>query len=189
MVRSREILFYRNLLPVENAQYYRHLQRLDGTDRSARFFMPMTDSALANHCQEINWLTTEIVVCFVDCAVRGAVEVCRSPRLPWSNAELAISVEKPFQGRGIGSELTQRALVIARNRLARRATMLFLNDNARVRSLVRRYGAELAASCGELTANFALPLPGPASVLRECWQLLSCYRLGQHRLELSPAAA
>lgn len=189
MVGTREILFYRNLLPVEAAQYCRHLQRLDAADRSARFFTAMTDSALARHCQQITWFTTEIVACFVDGTMRGAAEVCRDPYLRREHAELAISIERPFQGRGIGSELTQRALVMARNRLVRRATMLFLNDNARIRSIVRRYNAELNTDCGELTADFALPAPGPVSVLRECWQLLSCYRLGQLRLETSPSTA
>ena len=190
MVSPREIVFYRNLMPVETAQYCRHLQRLDQTDRSARFFMTMTDSALANHCRQINWITTEIIACFVNGTMRGAIEVCRDPQFRWSHAELAISVEKPFQDRGIGSELTQRALVMARNRLVRRASMLFLNDNTRMRSIVRRYGAELSVSFGELTADFALPIPGPVSILRECWYLLSCFRLGQRRrLDPLPTAA
>jgi GNAT superfamily N-acetyltransferase len=187
MVGTREILLYRNVLPLETNQYCRHLQRLDGANRSARFFRAMSDDALARHCKRITWFSTEILACFVDGTMRGAVEICRAPRPPGGHAELALRVERSFQGRGIGSELTRRALVMARNRLVKRASMLFLNDNARVRSLARRHNAALIASCGELTAEFALPAPGPVSVLQECWQLLSCCHFGQLRLRLSPS--
>jgi GNAT superfamily N-acetyltransferase len=189
MVVTREILVYRNLLPVETAPYCRHLERLDAVDRGARFFRAMTDSALVRHCQQITWFTTQIVACFVDGTMRGALEVCRDPDLRKGHAELAISVERPFQGRGIGTDLTQRAVVMARNRLVQRATMLFLSDNARVRSIARRYNAELSTSYGELTADLTLAAPSPVSVLRECWQTLSCYRLGQLRLGLFPSTA
>ena len=182
MVGTREVLLYRSILPVETTQYRQHLQRLDAAERGARFFAVMSDDAIARHCKQIKWFATEIIGCFVDGTMRGAVEICRASPLTGGHAELAISVEKTFQSRGIGSELLGRALVIARNRLVTQASMLFLSDNTRVRSLARRHNADLTDSCGELTANFALSVPWPVSLLRECLQRLLCYQLGQQQL-------
>ena len=179
MVGTREIVFYRNVLPAETTEYCRHLQRLDAQDRSARFFLAISDAALAHHCDRISWSTTEIVACFVDGTLRGAIEICRGAYPRRNHAELATSVEKSFQGRGIGTELTQRALVAARNRFIRRASMVFLGDNVRVRSLVRRHRPILTAISSELTAEFLIPAPSPVSALRECWQLFSCCHFGR----------
>jgi RimJ/RimL family protein N-acetyltransferase len=82
-------------------------------------------------------------------------------------AELAVSVEAPFRGRGVGTELCRRLLVRARNRLIARVHMLCLLDNRRVQRIARGLGGALAFHPGEVEAEIGLPWPQPFSLAEE----------------------
>jgi len=82
-------------------------------------------------------------------------------------AELAVSVEAPFRGRGVGTELCRRLLVRARNRLIARVHMLCLLDNRSVQRIARGLGGALAFHPGEVEAEIGLPWPQPLSLAEE----------------------
>ncbi len=155
---------YRKLLPAEHHRYPGHLLRLDRNDRYARFTGTVSDSVVERHCARLDWGLTTIVGCFHQGELRGAVELC-TDRLIWPNhAELAISVEKPFQEQGVGSALVRRALTIARNRRIERVHMLCLPDNRRMRALARRFGGTMEVDGGEVAIAIALPPPNQFSI-------------------------
>ena len=82
-------------------------------------------------------------------------------------AELAVSVEAPFRGRGLGTELCRRLVVRARNRFVGKVHMLCLLDNRHVQRIARGLGGALTFHPGEVEAEVGLPWPAPPSVAEE----------------------
>lgn len=158
---------YRKLLPAERHRYPGHLLRLDRTDRYARFTGTVSDAVIERHCTTIDWGRTLVVGAFHQGELRGAVELC-TDRLLWPDeAELAVSVEKPYQEQGVGTALVRRALTIACNRRIKRVHMLCLADNRRMRALARRCGGSVEQDGGELDIAIALPPPTQFSLALE----------------------
>ena len=82
-------------------------------------------------------------------------------------AEIAVSVEAPFRGRGLGTELCRRLVVRARNRFVGKVHMLCLLDNRRVQRIARGLGGALTFYQGEVEARLEPPWPDPASAAEE----------------------
>ncbi|HYG88858.1 MAG TPA: GNAT family N-acetyltransferase [Azospirillum sp.] len=159
----------RKLLPAERHRYREHLLRLDRADRYSRFSGTVSDEVIKRHCAAIDWRPM-VVGCFDQGELCGAVELC-TDRLVWPNqAELAVSVEKPFQEQGVGSALVHRMLTIARNRRIERVHMLCLAENRRMRALSRRFGGHMELDGGELTVTFDLPPPNQFSLALESFE-------------------
>ena len=82
-------------------------------------------------------------------------------------AELAVSVERPFQNRGIGTALLRRLVVSARNRLIDRIHMVCLIENGRAVRMARRLDGVLRFRDGEAEAVIEPPWPTPWTWLEE----------------------
>ncbi|HYH36923.1 MAG TPA: GNAT family N-acetyltransferase [Azospirillum sp.] len=161
---------YRKLLPQERHRYPGHLLRLERRDRYARFTGTVSDAVIERHCATLDWGRTTVVGAFHQGELRGAVELC-TDRLLWPHeAELAVSVETPFQGQGVGTALVRRALTIARNRGIAKVHMLALADNRRMRALARRFGGALVLDGGELAMAIGLPPPNQFSLALEAFE-------------------
>src|SRR5262249_26719335 len=126
---------YRKLLPTEAGQFSRHLLALSLPDRRMRFQGAVSDYGVERRCRRLDWFRMVAVGFFVDGRLRGVAEVCFDRSLWPREAEIAVTVETPWQGRGIGTELTRRAVMVARNRGAARVTMLCLVENQRMRRI------------------------------------------------------
>lgn len=160
---------YRTLLPAERHRYSGHLLRLDRADRYARFTGTVSDSVIERHGRTLDWGPTTVVGCFHGGELRGAVELC-TDRLIWPNhAELAVSIEKSLQEKGVGTALVRRALTIARNRGVERVYMLCLAENRRMRALARRFDGTMELDGGELTIAITLPPPNQFSLALEAF--------------------
>jgi GNAT superfamily N-acetyltransferase len=83
------------------------------------------------------------------------------------SAEAAISVERAFEGRGIGTELLHRMLPIARNRGITRAQMLCLPENHRVQRIVRKLQPKVSHGADQIECEIALTPPDPLSIAAE----------------------
>ncbi|WP_035692996.1 GNAT family N-acetyltransferase [Azospirillum halopraeferens] len=160
----------RKLFPAEWDRYERHLLRLDPHSRLMRFAGNTSDAAITQRCRTLDHGRTVIVGCFVQGELRGAVEIAVDRTLWPRDAELAFSLEAPFQGLGLGAVLMERALTIVRNRRIRRIHMLCLHENRRMRALVRRFGGALTFDGGELLAVFDLPPPNHLSLAVEAME-------------------
>ena len=65
----------RRLLPSEAAKLGGHLARLSSEERTLRFMGAMSDEAVRDHCERIDWFRT-VVIGFFDAGVlRGAAEL------------------------------------------------------------------------------------------------------------------
>jgi GNAT superfamily N-acetyltransferase len=160
----------RKLLPSDGSAYLDHLLRLDPADRQFRFGGGLGDAAVRAHCERIDWFRAAILGWFDEGGVLRAAAELRFDGTPppVRVAELALSVERGWQGHGIGGELLRRAIILARNRGIRRVTMLCLAENRRMRRLAGRFAdGGLQAEGGQIEAAIPVPPPTPSSVIAE----------------------
>lgn len=76
-------------------------------------------------------------------------------------------MEAPHQDVGIGSELTRRAVTIARNRGLRELYMVCLRENGRMQHIARKVGATVVLAGVEAEGRVALPHADPISLWQE----------------------
>lgn len=160
------MILFRRLARSELSSYRDHLLRLSPGDRRARFCGALGEAAVEAHCAAIEGRRTILIGCFAGGGLKAAGELCfDGPASP--GAELALSVDSAFQGRGIGAALARRALTIARNRAIREVRLLCLADNARMKALIRKVGGSLHIEDGEVAGTVALSWPDQLSLLQE----------------------
>ncbi|SDF79942.1 Acetyltransferase (GNAT) family protein [Limimonas halophila] len=157
----------RRLWPPERPLLEAHLLRLDACDRRMRFCAPTGDDAIRRYVHAIDWMNSDVVGCFLDGELRGAAELVRMPGAAVTTAEASVSVERAVRGRGLGTALVGRLLLIARNRVVRRVEMLCLAENAMMRRIARRHGGEITHDNGQLASRIATPWPSLSSLLEE----------------------
>src|SRR3954465_8227966 len=157
----------RRLPPGERALLPGHFLRLSAEDRHLRFGGLAGEDRVRAYCARLDRPLAVVLGYFVDGVPRavGELKPIAGTRPP--AAELAVSVEAPFRGRGVGTELCRRLLVRARNRLIARVHMLCLLDNRRVQRIARGLGGALAFHPGEVEAEIGLPWPQPFSLAEE----------------------
>ena len=162
--RKRMCLFIRQLTPSELPNYLEHLLRLDSADRRMRFGFQIGDTGLRAHVQRIDLRTGHILALFDDLDVVAAAHIERASD---DVAEFAFSVDRERRGRGVGSELFDRAVLWARNRGIRRAIVYCLNENQAMRHIARKAGGQMTVSAGETEGRLELLPATPLSLLVE----------------------
>jgi ribosomal protein S18 acetylase RimI-like enzyme len=113
-----------------------HLLRLDPEQRSFRFGRAVADEWVERYARGTDWLRSVILGCWIAGELRGVGEIKLLDQAWPRSAEAALSVERRFEGRGIGTELFHRGLVLARNRGIARVSMLSRPENLRVRHII-----------------------------------------------------
>jgi RimJ/RimL family protein N-acetyltransferase len=159
----------RKLLRSERAKVREHFLRLDRDDRHLRFFGHVGDTFIEAYCEKI--LSTGYVVlgCFIEGELRAVGELRQSGR-PWQPvAEIAITVEKPFQNQGIGTELLRRLIGLARNRAIKTLHLFCLLDNVRMQRVAKKLGGSLKYAEGEVEARIDPPWPTYWSLMEEAF--------------------
>ena len=157
----------RRLWGFEHRKVRAHLLRLDREDRVLRFGGYVSDAQIEAYCDRLDWRRAVIIGYLVDGEVRGLGEL-QPIAEGWSRAaEAALSVERPFQNRGVGTELLRRLIVIARNRSIGALHMLCLLENGKVLRMARKLGAKLTFDQGEAEGRLALPWPNHLTLLLE----------------------
>lgn len=158
---------FRKLLSSEVKELQNHYLRLERSDRTLRFFSGVSDGVIVARCQHMDWRRAYIVGAFVEGVLRGVAELQLETPLMSRHGELAVSVEKPWQGHGMGTELLRRALVIARNRAVRTLTMACLLDNQPMQRVARKFAGALQLRDGTVEADIAMPFPSYFSLWQE----------------------
>jgi GNAT superfamily N-acetyltransferase len=139
--------------------YCAHLLRLDPESRRNRFAGTVSDAYIRSYAQAANFADAVIHGFFVEGVLRGIAEL---RPLPGDEAETALSVEKQWQGRGVGAALLKRTLGAARNRGTKLLKITCLPENRRMRRLARKFNADLKVAFGVVTGK----LPVPAGLLK-----------------------
>lgn len=159
--------FIRTIRPWERARLREHLLRLEPEGRRMRFHVPIKDSAIERFVDRLSWWRSINVGYFEDGALRGSAQLVWSDD-PWRDGvEFAIAVEPAWRGRGIGSALMDRALILARNRGLEKLTMTCLRENEAMRALARHFEARLTFEANEVEGRLRLPWPSQATLAQE----------------------
>lgn len=158
---------FRKLLPAEMHHYKAHLLRLDRADRHMRFGCTVSDAVIEQHCLRLEWRNTIVIGFFEDGQLRAASEMRHDGQPFPRRAELAFSVERGWQSRGIGSELMRRGLTIARNRGIRIVDVVCLAENGRMRALAAKFAKKVTVEHGEVGVSIALDMPNHVTLFLE----------------------
>lgn len=158
---------FRKLWPRDAAAFTAHLLRLDPEQRALRFGHVVADDWLAVYGTRTDWVRSVTLGCWIAGDLRGVMELKRLGPFWSRSAEIALSVERAFESRGIGTELLKRGLVIARNRGIASAHMLCLPENHGVRRMVRTLQPQLTFTGDQIECEIELDPPDPLSVTSE----------------------
>ncbi len=159
----------RKLLVGDAPALQAHLMRLDPDSRTERFHGYISDEAVENYCRGINWLEDLLLGWFEDGELRAVAHLAVLPKRWPREGELALTVERDWQERGIGTELCRQTLLSARNRMIGRVCMICLMENARMRKIVRRLEGSLVYLDGGAEGEVQLPPPNSLSLWQEAF--------------------
>jgi GNAT superfamily N-acetyltransferase len=146
-----------------------HLLRLDPASRHSRFGGGVSDDFIRNYVELSKDLDTVLHGFLADGTLRGVAELRLLGRNFPREAEVALSIEKPWQRHGVGVALLERTLLSARNRGVKLLHLACLADNRPMQQLVRKFGAELTFERGSVDGALATRRPTLLSLMRESY--------------------
>lgn len=159
----------RKLLPGDRDRLAGHLLRLDPQSRQDRFAGTVSDRSIEDYVRGLGLADDLLLGWFEAGALRATGHLALAPG-PWPReAELALTVEKPWQDRGIGTALCCDLLVAARNRLVSRVWLVCLMDNIRIQRIVRKLEGTLLHQPGTVEGEIRLPPPDGLSLWQEAY--------------------
>lgn len=155
----------RQLRPSDLPRFRGHLLRLDAASRRDRF-NGVTDDSFIERYVERSFVDGTTVIGYVEedrgeARVLGAAELHERAEESEPTAEIAFSVERHLQGRGLGARLFERLIAQARGAGYTRLLVTTHPQNAAMRALARRYDAELTFENGETVGTVHLDPPAP----------------------------
>jgi len=141
-----------DVLPGELADWRRalakHYRRLGSTSRQQRFMSVLPNSSLKTIADRAS---PDIVLGIeVDGRVVGVLEIFKGED---AHAEIGISVEDAYQGKGFGKALFLDGLAKAEQLGVRTADLYFASENLGIRSLVSSAGGEILQRGAECEAH------------------------------------
>lgn len=146
---------YRRLDAGDARRLRAHLLRLHPDDVHNRFMGAKHRTLITRYVRAIDWQTALIIGCFFGRSMRGACELYPIDK---RRGEIAVSVERRFQRRGIGREMLSRTLLLARNRGMVEFEFRCFTHNGKMRGLVRGFDGKVDIEAMEATAVIhALP--------------------------------
>lgn len=162
----------RRLWPSDSGAVQAHFLRLDPETRANRFMAAVSDRTALAYAERAFANEGLMYGAFVDGTLRGLGELRPAGRYGMAlrlgtKAEAAFTVERDFRRHGVGSTLFRRVVGAARNRGVTELHVRCLNDNAPMRRLAARLGAELKLVGPETDGTMRLDRPTPVSLWYE----------------------
>lgn len=157
----------RKLWPTESDKFRDHLLRLDKETRRLRFAHGVSDAFIEDYASHMSEMGSIVFGYFIDGEMRGAAELRKLGDVWGSEAEAAFSVEKPFQEKGVGTELMGRIIRSARNRGVHQLYMSCLAENGKMQTVARKHEADLRFEYGEVVGEIVPNSPDYFSVMAE----------------------
>jgi RimJ/RimL family protein N-acetyltransferase len=159
----------RKIAAAESLQLQKHLIRLDPESRRMRFGAIVRDHHVKRFIETLNWSTSIHLGYFDRGQLCGAAHLVSFDQCDAPGVEYAVSVEAPHQNAGIGTELTRRAVTIARNRGLRELYMVCLRENARMQHIAHKVGATVILAGIEVEGRVTLRQADPVSIWQEAF--------------------
>lgn len=157
----------RQLRPSDLPRFRDHLLRLDPESRRDRFNGVTDDNFIVSYAERCFADGTTVVGYVAGGMVLGAAELHERSEEAEPTAEIAFSVARVLQHRGIGSKLFERLIMQARGLGYTRLRVTTHPQNAAMKALARRFNASLNFVSGETVgvidlgepASFGIELP------------------------------
>lgn len=147
----------------EQPQFAAHLLRLDADSRRDRFNGPTSDAFVTDYAKRSFHDGTLVIGYVEDGEVLGAAELHERPEDDEPTGEIAFSVERRLQHRGLGGLLFARLVESARAFGYERLLVTTHPQNEAMKRLARRFNASLRFADGETLGEIRLepapPLP------------------------------
>jgi GNAT superfamily N-acetyltransferase len=157
----------RKLWVGESAALRDHLLRLDPESRRSRFGSPVNNFFIEHYASRALSADSIVHGLFVDGTLRAVAEL-RVYGKPFPfDAEAAFSVERPWQGRGIGTLLLERTILAAKNRHIRTIYLNCLAENRRMQAVAKKHEAHLHIRADEVIGEVVNTGADPISIVRE----------------------
>jgi RimJ/RimL family protein N-acetyltransferase len=150
----------RQLRPSDLEKFRQHLMRLDAESRHDRFNGITNDAYLSAYAERSFHDGTTVIGYVEDDKVLGAAELHERPDLPEPTGEIAFSVERELQHRGIGSALFERLIANALGLGYEKLRVTTHPGNLAMKALARKFDAHL--SFENLETVGVIDLGGPA---------------------------
>jgi RimJ/RimL family protein N-acetyltransferase len=157
----------RRLWPTETDKFRDHLLRLDPETRRMRFAHSVSDDFIDEYAGRMTGYGSLVYGHLVEGQVRGAGELRRLGDTWGEEAEAAFSVERRYQGHGVGTDLVGRVVRAARNRNIRRLYMSCLAENAKMQAIARKHAAVLRFESGDVVGEILPERPDYYSMATE----------------------
>jgi len=155
----------RRVLPHEYAKYRSHLKSLDAESKVLRFGYSASDYIIDALCDKFEANPSQhILFCIendqLDFVAVGHISI-------EGEMELAFSMLKEYQGKGMGNKLMKRCIQWCRVHNIRKGCMVCLTSNATIRHLCRKYGISMENTMGETLADIELDSPNLVTYVNE----------------------
>jgi GNAT superfamily N-acetyltransferase len=146
----------RQLRPSELPRFRDHLLRLDTQSRRDRFNGALDDDFIVAYAGRCFAEGTTVIGYVEGDRVLGAAELHEKPDEDEPTGEIAFSVERGWQRRGIGSALFERLIGNARGQGYAKLRVTTHPQNAVTRALARKFGAHLHFEDGDTVGLISL---------------------------------
>ncbi len=146
------------------SEYSAHLKNLDDTDRYTRFGYAVNAQAIDQLILNIlyNQKDHHIFTYKSNEQIVGFGHLARDD----SNWELAVSVDKQYQGQGIANELMNHMIAWGKTHGVHVVYMHCITDNKKIQHLARKHGLKTIERVGtDVTAQVELPNPTPVDYM------------------------
>jgi len=157
----------RKLWQGEGEKFGQHLLRLDSESRRMRFAHAVSDAFIKDYASRMHHMGSIVYGYFEDGELRAAAELRKLDAFWGEEAEAAFSVERPWQNRGIGTELMGRVIRAARNRGVKHLYMSCLAENTKMQAIARKHDAMLRFERGDVMGEIVPQGPDYFSVMAE----------------------
>lgn len=155
----------RQLRPSDLPRFREHLLRLDAESRRDRFNGLADDRFISAYVYRSFAAGTTVIGYVEGDRVLGAAEIHERAEESQPTAEIAFSVERHLQHRGLGGKLFERLIEKARDFGYTKLLVTTHPQNAAMRALAQRYNAKLVFEDGETLGTIHLDPLMPVGVL------------------------
>lgn len=158
----------RKLRSFERHRLCEHLLRLNAEERRMRFCGSANDAFIRRYCDNTGPANDIVLGYFAGGELRGAGELkFHRDGVFRVGAEVALSVETPFQGSGVGTRLLRRLTVLARNRGVGKIHILCLRENAAMQKIASKLGADVKTHEYDAEGTARLHWPSHLTLVEE----------------------
>jgi GNAT superfamily N-acetyltransferase len=148
----------RRVLANEYPKYRKHLKSLDPESRHLRFGYTVRDEAIDSLCDEIDKHQDQHVLFCVENSKLDFIAIGHIALVP--EMELAFSVLKKYQGRGLGQKLMRRCIQWCRTKNILNGCMVCLSHNTRIKHMCIKNGIHVQTDHGEALGTISLDKAG-----------------------------